>query len=362
MGSSVFVLAVSGESPAVVLELLWWLSTVERCHIAGIEIWTTARSEPALRELIQDVWDDFQDATVPLPSLDETGPPTAPGGFRVHVFQDGDIPLTDVRTKSEAACVSARLHDRVRELRDELPQSVRIVGSLAGGRKTMSAALQTAFCLQARRIDRLVHVLLDAKVEAFLWEHRRMREFAYPTPFWAEATGVPVREQVSVYDVPFPRLRFIVPRRLKEALDGPSWNEVWPILEQNTECAARATLRRRGDRWEYRINNEEGVELYTAEMAHRPGSLLVAAVSIEGRPTLTKLVEWLEQHTELWSPTAVSPPSKEKGVQGAGRDLRAVLSDLPMGLEHFSLPASGYRIEGDVTVEQGAIAGIPILR
>jgi hypothetical protein len=55
MRSSVFVFAISGQSPAVVLELLCWLSVVEQRHIAGIDIWTTARSEASLRCLIAKV-------------------------------------------------------------------------------------------------------------------------------------------------------------------------------------------------------------------------------------------------------------------------------------------------------------------
>ncbi|MFT6820785.1 MAG: CRISPR-associated protein (TIGR02584 family) [Myxococcota bacterium] len=359
MASSVFVFAVSGESPAVVLELLWWLCVVERSHIAGIEIWTTAPAEAALRTLIREVWNDFQQATFPLPALEAAGLPTAPGGFRIHVYKEGSLSLQDVRTRAEAARVNAVLHDRVRELRDELPPSIQLVGSLAGGRKVVSAAVQTAFCLQARRADRLVHVLLHADFEARLSANHQMHEYAYPTSAWADATGVPVGEQVIVYDVPFPRLRYMVPRRLVEALNGHSWDDVWPVLEQNTDCAPKATLGRCGDRWVYTIRNEDDVELYTTEMPLRPGSVLVAALSVDGPPTVANMLAWLDLKPALWSPTGSEQRAREEQLRGAGRDLRVVLGDLPMGLECFCVPKSGYRIEGDITVEDGAIAGIP---
>jgi hypothetical protein len=87
--------------------------------------------------------------------------------------------------------------------------------------------------------------------------------------------------------------------------------------------------------------------------------VLVAARSVAGPPTVANMLAWLDLKPALWSPTGSEQRAREEQLRGAGRDLRVVLGDLPMGLECFCVPKSGYRIEGDITVEDGAIAGIP---
>lgn len=352
MAASVYVLAVLGETPAVVLELLWWLAVEERHHIAGIEVWTTAPSEAALRRLLVDLWPQFERVTGPLPEVMPSGPPASCPGLRIHTFDDDNgVALTDVRTASESARVSAALHDRVRVLREELSERVTLVGSLAGGRKTASAALQTAFCLQARHADRLVHVLLHADLERWLREQRRMADFNFPSQEWAESSGVPLNEQVTVYDVAFPRLRYMVPRRLAAALDGLSWDAVWPVLEANIRHDPEATLCRVGDRWTYTIVDASDNVLYAKGLTRRLGAVLAATVRVGGEPKAAELVAWLDARAFLWSPKPDDDTFRPDAIRAAFRDLRAALGNLPMGLEPFGPPQTGYGIAGLVTVD-----------
>jgi hypothetical protein len=218
---------------------------------------------------------------------------------------------------------------------------------------------KTAFCLQARKQDRLVHVLLHSELEDWLWKHSKMHMYEYPTEAWREATAVPVDPQILVYDVPFPRLRYIVPQRLVQALDDPSWEQVWPVLDGNLHNQTHGTLAQKGDRWVYTIQNESGETLFKQELAGRPGAVLAAAISVPGASRVATLLEWLDQYPDLWSAPGSKQAAREDKVRAAGRDLRAALKDVPVGLEDFTLPPSGYAIDGDVTIEDGALAGVP---
>lgn len=76
------------------------------------------------------------------------------------------------------------------------PDQPPLIGSMAGGRKTLGAHLMTAFAVYARPQDRLIHVLVHpASAE-------RDPQFFYPHP------GTDVR--VHRVDVPFPRLRTVI--------------------------------------------------------------------------------------------------------------------------------------------------------
>ncbi len=180
--ASVYVMCVLGESPTVLSNLLWWLASVEQQPVAGIEVWATGRGIGHLQQLVAtEDWSALQRLTGPLPALQAGVEPASSFGFRVHPHTLEEAVLDDVRSADEAAAVSACLHDRVRTLRQELPEGIQLLGCLAGGRKTVSAALQTAFCLQARAQDRLVHVVFDAGVEAALRAAGAMGEYVFPT-------------------------------------------------------------------------------------------------------------------------------------------------------------------------------------
>lgn len=355
--SSVYVLAVLGESPSVLTELLWWLCVVERRCLAGIEVWATQRGERLLRELVAGrSWQDLQDQTGPLPKLQPSGAPReAAHGFRAHVFHDGANALTDVRSEVQSAAVSAQLHDRVRELRGQLPLRIGLVGSLAGGRKTVSAALQTAFSLQAGPSDRLVHVLQDERLEAWLSRTGKRNAYSLPTPEWEAESGIPLREQVVVYDVAYPRLKYLVARRLSAVLERLPWADVWPVLDANMGRHAHATLRRIGfQSWVYTISDcASGTTLFEVALGQRSGALLAAMASVPGAASAGDLVAWLDQHEVGWRAPAgkgSDPVTRGAAIRGAATGLRDDLEDVPVGLERFVPPEQGFAVHG-VAVE-----------
>lgn len=159
--------------------------------------------------------------------------------------------------------------------------------------------------------------------------------------------------------VPFPRLRSIVPRRLARALDHSTWEEVWPVLEANLRSSSTAVLARVGDDWRYTITSDHGDRLFDVPLPGRVGAVLAAAVSVDGSPTVPSLIAWLDAHPAVWSPSGRDPSERAASVRGAGRDLRTALADIPVGLEDFALPASGYAVQEDVTLADGAVQGVP---
>ena len=78
-----------------------------------------------------------------------------------------------------------------------------------------------------------MHVVFDGRVEAALRGAGELGAYAVPEARWEALSGVAVEDQIVVYDVPFPRLRYLVPRRLSEVLETKPWAEVWPLLDAN---------------------------------------------------------------------------------------------------------------------------------
>ncbi|MEZ4322844.1 MAG: CRISPR-associated ring nuclease [Myxococcota bacterium] len=352
MGHGTFVLAVLGDSPSVLSELLWWMAAVDRCPLAGIEVWTTRRGAARLRDLVaSEGWSGLQRCTGPLPEPSFDADPSGRYGFRVHVFGE-HAALEDVRSERESAIVSATLHDRVRALRAELPAEIVLLGSLAGGRKTVSAALHTAFCLQGGPTDRLVHVLQDEGLERWLREQGRQREYAFPTDGWAAQSTIPTDQQVIVYDVPFPRLRLLVPRRLSDALERLSWTEVWPVLAANMGRHVRAVLRRVGDnRWRYEISDAQtGTLLFETGLGQRAGAVVAAMASVEPGASAADVAEWLDRARVGWTVPAGRGTDDElraQAVRSAATAARRVLEPaIPIGLERFVPPLHTFVMAG----------------
>lgn len=349
MAQGVYVLAVLGESPSVLTELLWWLCVVERRPIAGVEVWATGRGARFVRSLATgDAWRSLEASTGPLPDLQPEGtPPDAAHGFRIHRFRLGESVLDDVRSEPESAAVSGILHDRVRTLRAALGDHIQLVGSLAGGRKTVSGALQTAFCLQAGPTDRLVHVLLHPDLESSLRDEGRMAEYVSPQQRWTDLSGVAGAEQIVVYDAPFPRIKHLVRRRLADALERLSWDEVWPVLDANAGRNPTATLTRTTfQEWTYTIRDaESAVCLYEVTLGKRPGAVLAAMALVGAGSTAADLIAWLDENEVGWRPSSATgntPETREPMIRSAVSTLRGKFDDIPVGLERFAPPVQGF--------------------
>jgi hypothetical protein len=125
--------------------------------------------------------------------------------------------LADLRTPADNEAAADFLLEQVRALVEN--PDVRLIASLAGGRKTMGALLYACFTLAARETDRLTHVLVNEPFDT-------LRGFWFPgqpggpvakannRTQKAETEHDPAAAVVELADVPFVPLRNLFHRDL----------------------------------------------------------------------------------------------------------------------------------------------------
>jgi CRISPR-associated protein (TIGR02584 family) len=253
-GGDVYLIAPLGLSPGVLTETLWWLVVQEGRRVVGVELWVTDSDDggtaalQTLRTAIAEgSWDKLRRAVDAeqlsrLPELSERFRVQAPQarrpispGLTVFAFARDDRSLSDNRATADAHAVGLQLHGRVRFLREALPETTGLVGSIAGGRKNFGTALQAAFEFHGRPLDRLVHVLLHPDLE----RREDARQFVVPDP----ALHLPLAEQITLFDIPYPPLRSLVPG-WASLLDRTDPVALWAEFRRNSLDAPnlRATL------------------------------------------------------------------------------------------------------------------------
>lgn len=224
------LLALSGLAPQVVTEAAWSLARQHQPPLVprSVEIVATGVGEAAGRALLlgEDARDPVTGAAVAHgadrwgPFCQETFGHRVPLSFHVPRVDGQPLPdVTGVGADRRFADVCYGLVARL-TASGEPP----LVGSLAGGRKTLSAHLMTAFSVYARPQDRLVHVLVHpASAE-------RDPNFFYPRP------GSDAR--VHRVDVPFPRLRTVLADgRAREAVqNGAGLRELLAALQPHVDA------------------------------------------------------------------------------------------------------------------------------
>lgn len=196
------LLAPVGMSPQIVTETIWSYARQSRpprlpreahviatltgeAHVRALLLGEEQR-QPTTGKLIepaQDRWSQlFHDVlgVEPVPII-------------VHVPNEGSYYPADIASPHDDKLFAELCYKLVANLTAE--DAPPLVGSIAGGRKTMSAHIMTAFSLWARKDDDLCHVILNppgAEGE---------REFFFPT---GDEFG-----EITVHriDIRFPRLR-----------------------------------------------------------------------------------------------------------------------------------------------------------
>lgn len=211
------VLAVLGVSPAVLTEFLWWLGAIGKTHVDGIEVWSTKKGVEAAQALIAMHWAELRRSVASRGgSL-----PSEPTDVVYRCFSPDTGGLEDIRTDGDAQLVLQQLCERVRDVHEKSPGPVVLHALISGGRKTMSAALQTAISLFGESEDSVYHVLLHPKIEG---DPELARPYVFPRGNLvvrdAEGVTTMVREdeQVSVHRQPLPLLRPLVPKEAHEAV------------------------------------------------------------------------------------------------------------------------------------------------
>src|SRR5690554_4447561 len=205
---SYVLLIATGQSPQVLTETVWSLARQQQPALfpSSVEVVTTAAGEAYLRaRRLGDLQYDpisgtlIEDATNRwAPFCQEVLGMTEVVPLNIHVPKSHGLPLEDVQTLGDDAAFADLCYGLVERLtREDMPP---VVGSIAGGRKTMSAHLMTAFSVFARPADRLAHVLVSPDP----LPGPLRNTFYYPT----EETAGLVR--IRRVDIEFPRLRGVL--------------------------------------------------------------------------------------------------------------------------------------------------------
>ncbi len=223
----VVLLAVTGMSPAILTETVWALAhEAEPVIPARVIAVTTLGGRAELeRQLFQPEprfggkcpWDALRSALVAA-GHDLTGRlrfGTTSDDIRVITAvdpKDGrSRELQDLRTGFDNEAAADFVLEQVRGVTEN--PDVRLIASIAGGRKTMGATLYAAVSLVARETDRVTHVLVAEPFET-------LRGFWFPGqpggPIQDREgrTHEPAAARVELADLPFVPLRNLFQREL----------------------------------------------------------------------------------------------------------------------------------------------------
>jgi CRISPR-associated protein (TIGR02584 family) len=212
IGATDILLAVLGMSPAVLTETIWVLAH-ESPPVIPHQVLVLA-TRPAKDRLVQVLfqeqgWDRLRSA------LERKGLPVsgrlcfgrAAEHVRLFPKGDGSGDLEDLATAADGEAAADFIMRALRGLTEDA--STRVIASIAGGRKTMSALLTSCMVLLGRSRDRLCHVLVSPPYDspglqpAFLFPEA---DVVHRLP----ETGRPYASEeatIELCDLPFVRVR-----------------------------------------------------------------------------------------------------------------------------------------------------------
>lgn len=202
------LVAVAGETPAIITETLWHLTQKQHLPICEVHVLTTSKGKKRIEENLLDPKTGYF-----YRFCEEYGYPKNEirfGKSMVKVFKDKRKNLADIRTDKDNEAAADQIAAFIRE--KTALEDVIVHCSLAGGRKTMSTYVGFAMQLYARPKDTLSHVLVNPP------ELERPSDFFFPYKdpkgkYFEYANGkkkerLPANKaQVDLTDVPFVRLR-----------------------------------------------------------------------------------------------------------------------------------------------------------
>ncbi len=245
--------AVLGQTPQIVTETLYALMVERRIPISEVFVITTrVGAQRARRDLLDPetgqffafcreygldpgaiAFDEKHILTIKMLASKRVRPSK---GAAARPNQQADLELEDIRTVEDNRCLAEQLLGIIRRLTED-PNTV-VHGSIAGGRKTMSAYMLLAFSLYGREKDRLYHVLVPPPFEnnpQFFFPPRRERVIGIGVGQVASTREA----RIDLAEIPFVRLR---PWVLKE-------KGVQKTIEQQIRIVQRQ-LNLRAPEWE----------------------------------------------------------------------------------------------------------------
>ncbi|HEY3443127.1 MAG TPA: CRISPR-associated ring nuclease Csm6 [Paludibaculum sp.] len=292
------LVAVSGLSPQILTETLYWLSVRQEPRFIPTEVHLITTNEGASRARLcllgeEQGWFERLRVEYDLPAM----------GFddsSIHVIENQEsAPLEDIRTPEDNLCAADAIIDLLRKLTADSECALHV--SIAGGRKTLGFYAGYALSLLGRTQDRLSHVLAPAQYEGhpeFYYPTKRRRVIFTPPPD-SRPLDTSAAE-VTLAEIPFVPLREWIPACL--------------LTNRLSFTAAVAAARHRMEPAEVRVNLPGGrletyhasVDLPAAELAFfswlaRRRKTARACVSCppDGAPDRDIALEYLREYEPL---------------------------------------------------------------
>lgn len=202
------LITVLGMSPAVVTETIWALFQEGEEQVPDkVCIVTSEKGRMGFKKGVLDtgIWGEMKAAVGKEGMRLEWGMLTDPS--------TGEA-LDDIVNSEHQEIVANKLLEIIRQYKNPQGDPYRIVASIAGGRKSMSALMYAAMSLAAEETDRITHVLVDDEVT-------RIRDFFYPGQKKQELSYMDRNDQqeksltaanvrCELADLPFVPLSFLV--------------------------------------------------------------------------------------------------------------------------------------------------------
>lgn len=217
------LISLVGTAPAVLTETVWALATQDEPVIPDrIIAITTSSGAAKLKEklftaghwdcLVRDLGAHLSQRGLSLEGRLRFGPV----GDSIRVFPDlaRSRELDDIRSVEDNEAVAEFFMEQIRTFTEN--DSVELIVSIAGGRKTTSALLLSVMTLLGRAQDQVNHILID---DAWVFQE----DFFYPGcagQFVNRATGEPMFSadaELRLVEVPFVPLRYLFKRDLERS-------------------------------------------------------------------------------------------------------------------------------------------------
>lgn len=209
------LVALAGMSPAVVTETIWALSKEKPDWVPDeVRVYTTTKGEEAFRNGVLHAKGKGKSIWAQL--TEKVGKPAM--RLNIETFTDYQSKeLADISTSEQQMMLADCLLSAIRNLKNEQGDPCRIVASIAGGRKSMSALMYAAMTYGADEEDIITHVLADkyaSDCRRFFFPEQRKQKLTTDhgkEPFSA------MNVSLELAEIPFAPLRCLVGSAVADA-------------------------------------------------------------------------------------------------------------------------------------------------
>lgn len=209
------MVAMTGMSPAVVTETIWALYKEKPDWVPDeVRVYTTQKGEQVFHAQVlsgegskKSIWEQL---TVKVGKPDMK--------IKTVIFKDDkDNALEDITTNEQQLLVADALLEAIRNLKNPHADPCRIVASIAGGRKSMSALMYAAMTYGADEEDIITHVLADetaSDCRAFFFPEQKEQKLI---TYKEQQAFIAKKVHLELAEIPFAPLRSLVGSAVDDA-------------------------------------------------------------------------------------------------------------------------------------------------